>query len=174
MTAAAASDLVVVGFGCALLSDDGVACHAIERLVRDPAVPAGVRLVDAGTGGSGTLAAVRGCRRLLVLDAVDVGAPPGTVVRVELDGAAAAPRPPTAHELGLASLLDDLRLLGEPPERTVLLGIQPASLELATSLSDAARAGLDALVGAASRELAGWAARRGASPAGQDDKEEET
>lgn len=157
---APADDLVVLGFGSALMHDDGVAFHALDQLARSAAVPAGVRFVDAGTSGPATLAEVRGARRLLVLDAVDAGGPPGAVVRIEVEGSLGSDRRPTAHELGLAVLLDDLRLLGEPPERVVLLGVQPAQLAPGRDLSPEVRAGLERLVAAAEQELRTWARGR--------------
>lgn len=164
---------VVLGVGNPILSDDGAGILALEAVGRARRLPAGVRLVDAGTAGPGVLGAVAGCDGLLVLDAVDVGGPPGEVVRLDLaDGTGwAAPR--NAHELGLETLLQDLRLLGEFPRRAVLLGVQPATVAIGTGLSPPVAEALDRLVDAALDELSQWAgrsAKRAATTGNGDDR----
>ncbi len=158
-------DLVVLGIGNPILSDDGAGIHALVEIGRSEALPPGVRMVDGGTAGPQLLASVAGCDGLMVLDAVDVGGRPGDVVRLDLRGGLAGAMPRTVHDLGLETLLQDLRLLDEFPERTVLFGIQPASVELGTKLSPPVARGLGTLVSAALDELGQWAQSSG-EPAG--------
>jgi hydrogenase maturation protease len=116
-----------------------------------------VRLVDGGTAGPQLLPIVAGCDGLMVLDAVEIGGQPGDVVRVDLESGSGGLAPRTVHDLGLETLLQDLRLLGEFPKRAILFGIQPASIALGTGLSPPVAQGLARLVGAALDELARWA-----------------
>jgi hydrogenase maturation protease len=58
------------------------------------------------------------------------------------------------HQVGVADLLDALRLLDRLPESVSLLGLTPATLELGTELSPAVEDGLPALVAAVVSELA--------------------
>lgn len=153
-------DLVVLGIGNPILGDDGAGIHALQRLERQASLPARTRLVDGGTAGPDLLEAVRGCSRLLVLDAVDVGGTPGDVIRLELDSPLAVGRPFTVHELGLATLLDDLRLLGELPASPILLGIQPGKIALGTALSPEVERGLEILIREVFGELRRWAVHR--------------
>ncbi len=73
---------VVLGLGNTLHSDDGVGPQAIERLRSDARVPVDVALIEGGTLGLELLSYIWDCSYLLVLDAVDVGQPPGTLVRM--------------------------------------------------------------------------------------------
>src|ERR1019366_6975638 len=73
---------IVLGLGNTLHSDDGIGPQAIERLRSDPRVPADVSLIEGGTLGLELLTYIWDCSYLLVLDAVDVGQPPGTLVRM--------------------------------------------------------------------------------------------
>ncbi|MGH9680195.1 MAG: hydrogenase maturation protease, partial [Candidatus Acidiferrales bacterium] len=82
MNFGATSRTVVVGTGNLVRTDDGLGVHAIEKLQKDPRVPDGVTLIDGGTFGIELLAYVHDSSRLLLLDAVDVGKPPGTLVRM--------------------------------------------------------------------------------------------
>jgi hydrogenase maturation protease len=59
----------------------------------------------------------------------------------------------SAHDRGLVDLLAALRLLDSLPEDIVLLGIQPACLEIGLGLSPSVAKALDRLVAAALAEL---------------------
>lgn len=76
--------MLVVGMGNVLRGDDGFGVAVAERLLAGP-VPAGVEVMDAGIGGIHLVQELMGrsfdC--LVVVDAVRVGAEPGTVVVIE-------------------------------------------------------------------------------------------
>ncbi len=78
-------DILVLGIGNLLWADEGFGIRALERLHADWRFRAGVRLLDGGTQGLYLLPYVEGCRKLLILDAVDYGLAPGSlkVVRDE-------------------------------------------------------------------------------------------
>lgn len=75
------SDAVVIGCGNLLRGDDAVGPLLVRRLA-EVGMPAGVRLVDGGTAGMDTAFAMRGARRVLLVDAARTGAAPGTVFRL--------------------------------------------------------------------------------------------
>lgn len=147
---------VVLGLGNLLRSDEGAGVRAVQRLLGDPRVPPGVALVDGGTLGLELISYTAGADRLLVLDAVDTGAAPGTLVRLDAAALQALPGGATVHQLGVADLLAGTRLLGREPEEVVLIGLQPASLSLGTTLSAELDAALDLLVDAAVAQLRAW------------------
>lgn len=140
---------VVLGMGNLILSDDGVGVQALRALEADPRLPAGAELIDGGTFGSELVGFVGGATRLVILDAVDVGAVPGTLVRLDGDELRAFPAAAGVHELGLAELLSALCLLDEEPEEIILLGVQPAATAPGVNLSPAVAASLPGLVDAA-------------------------
>jgi len=128
--------IAIVGVGNLLLSDDGAGIHAVRRLRSDARVGSMARLIDGGTIGTDLLAEVCGCEKLLIVDAVDAGLPPGATVRMDFGG----PDPQrvdarNTHQFGIPGLLDDLRLLGQAPRQVVLVGVQPAAMGLGTELS---------------------------------------
>ena len=144
---------VVLGLGNTLHSDDGIGPQAIERLRKDTRVPADVALIEGGTLGLELLTYIWDCSYLLVLDAVDVGQPPGTLVRMSSQEVQALPSKGSVHQLGVADLLVALRVLATRTPEVVLLGVQPASTEWGTELSPAVAAVLPALADAAVAEL---------------------
>ena len=144
---------VVLGLGNTLHSDDGVGPQALEKLRSDPRVPADVSLIEGGTLGLELLTYIWDCSYLLVLDAVDVGQPPGTLVRMSSQELQTLPGKGSVHQLGLADLLVALRILANRTPEVVLLGVQPASIEWGTELSPAVAAVLPAMADAAIAEM---------------------
>ncbi|HMD96695.1 MAG TPA: HyaD/HybD family hydrogenase maturation endopeptidase [Terriglobia bacterium] len=147
---------VVLALGNLIRSDDAVGIFALQRLQEDPRVPADVSLLEGGTKGMELVPYVSEASRLLVLDAVEVGAPAGTILRLAGEDIRSLPGGGSVHELALADILGALRILGCEPKEVVLLGVQPARTELGTSLSPPVEAALPALVDAAVVELKRW------------------
>jgi hydrogenase maturation protease len=154
--------ILVLGLGNLVHADDGVGVHAIQRLQRDPRIPPGVALLDGGTHGLGLLPHIAGFSRLLVIDAVDAGEPPGTVVRFEGTALNGLPGKASVHQLGFADLMVALKLLDEPPPELVVLGVQPFSTEWSAELTRPVADALPALLDQVVRQLEVW----DASPVG--------
>ncbi|MBZ5649734.1 MAG: HyaD/HybD family hydrogenase maturation endopeptidase [Acidobacteriia bacterium] len=144
---------VVLGLGNTLHSDDGVGPQAVERLRSDARVPEDVALIEGGTLGLELLTYIWDCSYLLVLDAVDVGQPPGTLVRMSSQELQTLPGRGSVHQLGVADLLVALRVLARQPPTVVLLGVQPATTKWGTELSPAVGAVMGSLIEASVAEL---------------------
>ncbi len=99
---------------------------------------AAVQFLDGGTQGLALLAHICGRRALLVLDAVKLGAAPGTVHALR-GWNGAVPHAATAHESNAGELLGILTLLGELPEHVRIIGIEPERVATSVSLSDVVR-----------------------------------
>jgi hydrogenase maturation protease len=148
----------VVGLGNLVHADDGVGVHAIQRLIGDPRVPSDVRLMDGGTQGLALLPHISGYDRLLVIDAVDVGAEPGTLIRLEGKACESLPGKPSVHQLGFADMMIALRLLGDEPPEVVVFGVQPLSTDWSNELTEPVEKALDQLPDLVIAELGRWAA----------------
>ena len=103
--------LVILGLGNLLLTDDGVGVHAVRALGADP--PPDAELVEAGTWVFEAQAAVERATELIAIDAIDMGQPPGTIGRFELDADRARPVPSSLHEFD--SVGDDQVDASRPP-----------------------------------------------------------
>jgi hydrogenase maturation protease len=147
---------LVLAFGNPIRSDDGVGIAALRCLEEDPRVPDVVDLVEGGTKGLELVSYISGMSRLLVLDAVDVGAVAGTIVCIRGAELCSLPGNGNVHDLALSDILNALRLLGQEPQETILLGIQPGTTELGTSLSKSVESSLPLLVEAAIAQLSLW------------------
>jgi hydrogenase maturation protease len=148
------SPVLVLGMGNILLEDEGLGIRALEVLQQRYQIPDGVELLDGGTTGMGLLDEISRREHLLVLDAVQTGDPPGTLVEMRNDevpvyfGMRVTP-----HQLGLSDVLATLELTGEQPSGVTVLGLVPESLEMSLELSERIEAELEALVDAAVAEL---------------------
>jgi hydrogenase maturation protease len=167
---------VVLGLGNPLMGDDRVGLVALNHLEDEWFLPRSVSLVDGGTWGMTLLPVVESADRLLVLDAIDVGTAPGSIVRLE---GAEVPRvlgqKLSPHQIDLREVLALAELRGTLPQELLALGIQPERIELVTELSPAVEARVGELVDLAAGALQEWgitcrhlgsATETGRSPAG--------
>jgi hydrogenase maturation protease len=112
-----------------------------------------VSLVEGGTLGLELLPYVWDCARLIVIDSIDVGEPPGTLVRMSGEEISTLPGNSSVHQLGVADLLVALRMLAERQPEVVLLGVQPENTDWSSELSSNVAPTIHSLVDAAIREL---------------------
>ena len=152
-----ASDLLVLGLGNVLLGDDGAGPAVIAWLRQTRRAPAGTRLFDGGTLGLSLLPYLEDARRVILVDAVAADARAGTLVRLEgTDVGPAVATRLSPHQVGVADLLDGARWHDREPERLVLLGVVPHSIELGVGLSDPVRRALPRLIDLVCAEAQAW------------------
>jgi hydrogenase maturation protease len=184
----------VVGVGNILMGDEGVGVRVVQALEKGP-LPEGVVLFDGGTAFQALMGELARFSKLVIVDAVDGGEPPGTIYRLGLDqilpgtGAnGSSPErgpmrylgPLSLHDLGVieALMLERLAHHVSPTPRVsdetqiVVIGIQPARIEPSMELSAPLVRHLPALLQAVRDEL-GERPRQGARPSWHTLKEEE-
>ena len=147
----------MIGLGNPLMGDDGLGIAALERLRDRWTVPPEVDLVDGGTWGMNLLPLIEDAGAVLLLDAITAGQEPGATVvipRARLPRYLATKISP--HQVDLSDVLALAELRGTLPEKTVAIGLEPASVELRDGLSGVLQGHLDDVVSAAVRQLASW------------------
>jgi hydrogenase maturation protease len=153
-----APKVLVLGLGNLLNSDEGLGVHAVRALQADRTVAfPQVSFLDGGTLGLNLLPLVEEATALLLIDCVDAGLSPGTVIELSEDeiprysGVKLSQHQTTFQEvLGLAEIRAAL------PERLHLIGVQPDSLELGTELSPLVRASLERVLKRVEEILRSW------------------
>jgi len=137
-------NVLILGLGNLLLSDEGVGVHAVTALSERFRMPDGVEILDGGTSGMDLLDSIAKRDHLIVCDAIRSDARPGSVQRIDGDSIAAffATRI-SPHQLGLSEVLANLELLGERPGRVTIIGVVPEDLGLGIELSAAGREGME-------------------------------
>jgi hydrogenase maturation protease len=144
------ADHLVLGLGNLLLGDDAVGLCLLEELRnRDEVYRA--EFVDGGTQGLALLGYLSGRHSVLVLDAVGLGRPPGTVHVLRGDEVKhlRARRASTAHEGNALELLEALHLLEEAAPDVTVIGIEPAHVATGIGLSRPVEAALPLALAAA-------------------------
>lgn len=138
--------VMVAGIGNVLQGDDGFGVEVVARLARRR-VPPGVRVVDFGIRGVHlAYELLDGYDSLVLVDAVPMGEPPGTVEVIEPDPVPPADAVVDAHTMGPDVVLATLARLGGEVGRIWLVGCQPATLEEGLGLSGPVDAAVDEAV----------------------------
>jgi hydrogenase maturation protease len=123
--------ILVMGIGNTLLQDDGAGVHVTERLRGALQSAGGLQILDGGTLGLSLLPAIEDSGSLIVVDAAELGQPPGTiqVFRNEDMDRQLSGKKSTVHELALSDLLAAAAMNGRQPAERFLVAIQPQSTE---------------------------------------------
>lgn len=146
--------IVVLGIGNILMSDEGVGVRTVEELARRYDLPPEVEVIDGGCSGMEMLDDLARADHVVIVDAVQAGAPPASLVVLHGDEVPAfftAKLSP--HQVGLCDVLAALKLTGESPDSLTLIGVQPVSLDLAMELSPRVASLLPAVVARVVEEL---------------------
>lgn len=148
------SNVLVLGIGNALLTDEGVGVRAVRELERRYSFSPDVEIMDGGTSGIELLRYINNRDHLIIIDAMKCDQPPGTIVRVEGDDVPAIFRTRISpHQLGLSDLLAAALLTDEMPENLLLFGVEPESIDTGLELTETVEASLGKLLDAVTTEL---------------------
>ena len=140
-------NVLVMGVGSILMTDEGIGIRAIEELKKRYRFPENVELLDGGTSGIELLSYISRRDYLVIIDAIKSGNVPGTVLKVEGEDVPAQFRTRISpHQLGISDLLAAAMLTDEMPKQLVLFGIEPKDIVLGIGLSREVRKGLDHLL----------------------------
>jgi hydrogenase maturation protease len=128
--------VLVLGLGNPLLGDEGIGVRVVEVLKRQ-VLPPGVAVTEGGTAGLGLIGLMEGYERVVIVDAADMGYPPGRVIRftpaeVQFKAAGA---PLSLHQVGLGEALALAEALEIAPAELVIIGVQPGRIEGGAGLS---------------------------------------
>ena len=140
-----------------MLSDEGVGIRVIERLAEKYQLPNSVKLLDGGTLGLDLLYHLEDVENLILIDAVDMNAEPGTLMEMigdEVPSFLSIKMSP--HQIGIPDMLFAAKLKDMYPRNVVLWGIQPATLEVSLELSPIIAAKVDSLVNKTIEQLQEW------------------
>ncbi|WP_163336990.1 hydrogenase maturation protease [Desulfopila sp. IMCC35008] len=135
-------DTLIICIGNALAADDGAGADVFEELKR-AGLPEGARLCFLGLGGLDLLDELAGEDQLIVVDAVQLGGPVGTVHVLDWHAIPVmGPRPVSGHGIGVREAIEVGRRLypERVPGHIVLVGIEGAVFDqLGIPLSDEVR-----------------------------------
>ncbi len=121
-----AERVLIAGVGNVLRGDDGFGPAVTEQL-KD--LPEGVEVIETGIGGIALLQELMaGCGGLILVDAVDQGEAPGTVILMRPDVPEAV-HVPDIHLANPDRVLSMAKTIGCLPERLIIVGCQVSSVD---------------------------------------------
>ena len=135
---------VVIGVGNPLRGDDAAGVAVAERL-RD-SLPPHVEVVSCAEEPTRLMDAWGGAERVVIVDTVASGAPPGTLHRFEAGDAPVPARTfhSSTHAIGIAETIELARALGRLPRRVLVYGIEGGGFATGAGLSPAVEAAVAA------------------------------
>ena len=158
--------VLVLGIGNVLWADEGFGVRCVEALQRQWTFAEGeglpeVQLIDGGTQGLYLIQHVQAAARLLILDAIDYGLPPGTIQVIDDDRVPRflGAKKMSLHQTGFQEVLMLAQLTGRYPRAVRLIGCQPEEIEdYGGSLRPRTKTAMETALGLAVRTLGEWGA----------------
>jgi hydrogenase maturation protease len=131
-------DIVVIGLGNLLLSDEGIGVRLAERLSQRQSEFPLVDFVEAGSAGMSLLHIIANRKKAVIIDCAKMGVPPGTIRRFTPDDVQSVKKLSqySLHEADILQVVKLSQQLGECPREIVFFGIEPESLEPGRELSE--------------------------------------
>lgn len=134
----------VIGVGNEYRGDDGVGPAVVRRLL-DWGLPPGFCVRSHNGEAMSLLASWEDSDTIIVIDAVDYGALPGTIVRLKgeevrpVSGLLAG----SSHGLGVAEAILLARALGRLPKTLIIFGVQGEQFTMGKGMSPCVRGAVD-------------------------------
>ena len=158
-------ECVVVGIGNPLMGDDGFGIE-VAKALRKLNLGSRVLVFERHTMDISVLDSAKGASKLVIVDAVKSGRPPGSVVKF-VAGEPRSPvlRVPLSHEQDLRDILALARKTGMRLPAIVVVGIEPADCAAGNGLSAEVRGALPHAVEEVKDEVKEYAGKGKGGPA---------
>jgi hydrogenase maturation protease len=151
------NDILVIGIGNIVEADNGAGVRALQMLRDSSRLPAGISFLETRVLGSELVACLQNSRSILMLDAVNANAEPGSLFRLTREDLMSVEGGRTVGPRGVAELLRDLARVSPTRQNVLLLGVQSQFTGRGTELTLKVRRALPVLVEAALEHLFAWA-----------------
>jgi len=143
-------ETLILGVGNPLRRDDGVGPEIIDLLfkgVNTPYLPPSVTIMDGGTDGLGLIEYFKEYKKVILIDAILMGMPPGTVKVFKPDDALfhICGDSLSTHGFGIPELIKFAKELNVLPNLTII-GIQAENIEYGKGLSEPVKDNIDDII----------------------------
>lgn len=139
-------NILILGIGNILMSDEGVGIKVIEKLEQDYSLPPNITLLDGGTAGYTLLDIMKDYEKIIIIDAVLGGKEPGTIYRLTANDIMTKPELKlSGHQIDLSEVVALAQKLRELPE-LLLFGVEPASMDYSTEIGPEVSGVMDRLI----------------------------
>ena len=129
------SKIAVLGIGNLLLKDEGIGVHVVQKLA-DIIKDKNIKMIDAGTHPDFQSLIDEDLDKLIIVDALKAGDKPGTIYKFSSDEVGLESEVLlSVHDIGVVNSLRMLALWGKQPKSTVVIGIEPETIDFELELS---------------------------------------
>lgn len=130
------ANILILGIGNLLLRDEGVGIHVVQKM-KEMELSPGIEVMDGGTMGLNLLYYIENRDRVIVVDTVIVGDPPGTIYRFTDESLVQnKPMLRTAHGIDFTDVIKTAEMLGTKPKAIIFVGIEPSDMSEGIGLSE--------------------------------------
>jgi len=149
-------DILLIGVGNAYRSDDALGLCAAREVSRR--LPGAVVVKEVDGSGTSVMDAWEGADVALIIDAVRSGEPPGSLCRIDASHQRLPARflARSSHSFGVAQAIETARELQKLPRTVIVYGIEGASFEQGTGLSDPVIRSMPALIAMIEHDIAAF------------------
>ena len=124
-----AADVMVLGIGCILYSDEGFGVRVVEQMEKQYEFSEDVLLVDGGVLGINLLGVISKPKHLIVVDVIRNKGNPGDLYRLEGDAIPERIRAKNSlHQVDFLEALTLCQALDHVPQ-TVIIGVEPQDID---------------------------------------------
>jgi hydrogenase maturation protease len=149
--------ITILGIGNTLFSDEGVGIHLLPLLEEELKDYENIEIIEGLTDGMRLLGPVEDAEKLIIIDAINAGVEPGTIITLVGDEIPAYfGIKMSIHQLGFQEVLMAAKLRERYPKEIVMFGMQPTSLELGIELTENNRKSLGELKDAVVKQVNKW------------------
>ena len=142
-----AVEVMVLGIGCILYSDEGFGVRVVEKMEKQYEFSDNVLLVDGGVLGINLLGVISKPEHLIVVDAIRNKGNPGDLYRLEDDAIPDRIRAKNSlHQVDFLEALTLCQALDKVP-KTVIIGVEPQDIDTQSlELTDPVQAQVDPVI----------------------------
>ena len=138
--------ITILGIGNTLFSDEGVGVHLLPLLEEQLKDYENIEIIEGLTDGMRLLGPVEDAENLIIIDAINAGVEPGTIITlVGNEIPAYFGIKMSVHQMGFQEVLMAAKLRERYPKQIVMFGMQPASLKLGIQLTETVQENLGEL-----------------------------
>ena len=140
-------EIMILGIGSILFSDDGFGIHVAQRLEKEYEFADNVLVVDGGVLGINLLGVISKPKHLIVVDTMRNHGKPGDIYRIEGEQIPERIRAKNSlHQVDFLEALTLCQALDNVP-RTVIIGIEPEDIQtLSLTMTPAVQAKADEVI----------------------------
>jgi hydrogenase maturation protease len=132
--------ILVTAFGNSLRGDDGIGPAVLQALAKLDELPREIVLLEGDAWALASALQSTCYRRVILLDAMDMGCPPGVWQRLDLGEHSSfkqkVRQQADTHKLNLDTMLALLEIIGVPLPELIVYGVQPQAMSWSAGLSE--------------------------------------